>query len=74
MADHRLTTGHIFMVSVVWLVLGSGVGYLGALAYGINEFGSLGVIFWGVTLGVIGATVHAVVIRRRRTRERQRYE
>ena len=70
MADHRATTGHIFMVSVVWLSAGAAVGYLGALAYGINEFGSLGVIFSGVTLGVIGATVHAVVIRRRRGRER----
>jgi hypothetical protein len=71
-ADHRATAGHIFMVSLIWLVSGAGVGYLGALAYGINEFGSIGVIFWGVILGVIGATVHAVVMRRRRAGERQR--
>ena len=74
MADHRANTGHMFMVSLVWLGAGAGAGYLGALAYGINEFGSLGVIFWGVILGVIGATVHAVVIHRRRIRERQRRE
>ena len=65
MTTQRSGAGHIFMVCLAWLVAGITIGVLGAYAFGINEFGSYGVIAWGVILGVLASLVHAVVIYRR---------